>query len=99
MKKLVVVGMVLASFLLADGKALFAQKCASCHGFKGEKKALGQSEVIAGWDAAKIKEALEGYKGKPGYGDSPMRGVMAGVAKGLNETQIKELAEYIATLK
>jgi len=43
---LALLGLTLA-LSAADGSALF-QKCAACHGQKGEKAALGKSEVIAG---------------------------------------------------
>ena len=45
-----------------DGAMMFKQKCASCHGQMAEKSALGKSNVIAGWDVAKIVDALKGYK-------------------------------------
>lgn len=38
-----------ASFLIASsGEAIYQTKCASCHGKKGEKKALEHSKVIKG---------------------------------------------------
>ncbi len=80
----------------ADGKALFTV-CAGCHGQKAEKKALGQSQVIGGWDAAKIENALKGYKAGT-YGGA-MKGVMQGQAAKLDDAKIKALAEYISTLK
>ncbi len=80
----------------ADGKALFVT-CAGCHGAKAEKKALGASKVIGGWDVAKTEEALKGYKAGT-YGGA-MKGVMAGQAAKLDDAKIKALAEYISTLK
>ncbi len=79
-----------------DGKKLYIS-CAGCHGAKAEKKALGASKVIAGWDANKVEEALKGYKAGT-YGGA-MKGVMQGQAAKLNEAQIKALAKYISTLK
>jgi cytochrome c553 len=72
-------------------------KCVSCHGAKAEKKALGKSQVIAGWDAAKTEKALKGYK-DGSYGGA-MKGVMKGQVATLSDEDIKALAEYIATLK
>jgi len=80
----------------ADGKTLFTT-CAGCHGAKGEKKALGKSQAIGGWDAKKVEDALNGYKAGT-YGGA-MKGVMAGQAAKLDEAKIKALAEYISTLK
>ncbi|MDD2449691.1 MAG: c-type cytochrome [Sulfurimonas sp.] len=39
----------------ADGATLY-KSCAACHGASGEKKALGKSEVITGWEATKTIE-------------------------------------------
>jgi len=79
-----------------DGKAIFTA-CAGCHGQKGEKKALQVSQVIGGWDAAKVEEALKGYKAGT-YGGN-MKGVMQGQAQKLDDAKIKAVAEYISTLK
>lgn len=78
-----------------DGAKLFAA-CASCHGTNGEKKALGKSQVIQGWDAAKITAALQGYKDGT-YGGA-MKGIMQGQASKLSDADIKALAEHISKL-
>ena len=70
--------------------------CSSCHGPHGEKKALGKSQVIKGWEASKVVTALEGYKDGT-YGGA-MKGVMKGQASKLNDAEIKALAEYISKL-
>lgn len=80
----------------ADGAAVF-KKCVACHGVNAEKKALGKSAVIAGWDASKTLAALKGYKAGT-YGGA-MKGLMKGQVASLNETQMKEVADYIATKK
>ncbi|DAB38575.1 MAG TPA: hypothetical protein CFH83_05320 [Sulfuricurvum kujiense] len=77
-----------------DGTALFGQKCASCHGAKGEKPALGKSAVIAEFSEQQIKDALKGYQAGT-YGKE-MKGLMQGQAKGLNEAQIGALAKAIS---
>ena len=41
---------------IADGTALFTI-CASCHGEKAEKSALGKSQIIAGWDKQRTIDA------------------------------------------
>ncbi len=99
MKKVVLTLVALGamSFLAADGAALY-KKCAGCHGAKGEKKALGKSEVIAGWDAAKTEEALKGYKAgtRNVHG---MGGLMKGQVASYSDADIKAVAEYIHGLK
>ncbi len=81
----------------AAGKIKFAA-CAGCHGQKGERKALGKSVAIGGWDAAKVEEALKGYKAgtrnKHGMGAT-----MKGQTAALSDADIANLAAYISTLK
>lgn len=77
-----------------DAKAIYL-KCAGCHGSNGEKAALGKSQVIKGWDAAKVKEALDGYKAGT-YG-GVMKGVMKSQVANLSEEEITALSEYIAS--
>jgi cytochrome c553 len=81
----------------ANGAALY-KKCVSCHGDKAQNKALGKSEVIAGWDAAKVEEALKGYKAgtRNAHG---MGGLMKGQVASLSDDDIKALADYISKLK
>lgn len=78
-----------------NGSVLF-KKCASCHGQKAEKSALGKSQVIAGWDVSKIDKALHGYK-DGSYGGA-MKGLMKSQVQSLNDAQITALAEYISSL-
>ena len=80
----------------ADGAALY-KACAACHGASGEKKALGKSEVITGWEASKTVAALNGYKDGT-YGGA-MKGLMKGQVKALDDAQIEALAKYIQAQK
>lgn len=79
-----------------DGSVVFAQKCASCHGIKAEKSALGKSQIIAGWSAQQVEDALNGYK-DGSYGKE-MKALMQGQAKGLSADQLKAVAQHISTL-
>jgi cytochrome c553 len=79
-----------------DAAALFA-KCVGCHGPKGEKHALGKSNIIAGQSKEDLVKKMEGYKNGT-YG-GPMKGIMAGQVRSLTSGQIDALADYIAKLK
>ncbi len=79
-----------------DAATLYT-KCAGCHGAKGEKHALGQSNIIAGQPKAELVKKIEGYQ-KDTYG-GPMKGVMKGQVAGLSTAQIEALADYISKLK
>jgi len=98
MKKIVLALAVTAAatFAMADGAALF-KKCVGCHGAKAEKKALNKSQVIQGWDAAKIQASLKGYK-DGSYGGA-MKGLMKGQVASYDDAKIKAVSEYIAGLK
>ncbi|MBA1432331.1 MAG: c-type cytochrome [Epsilonproteobacteria bacterium] len=78
-----------------DGAKLFTA-CSGCHGAKGEKKALGKSQIIGGWESARIVTALKGYKDGT-YGGA-MKAVMKGQASKLSDAEIKALADYISEL-
>jgi cytochrome c553 len=78
-----------------SGELLF-KSCASCHGQKAEKQALGKSQIIAGWDKEKIINALNGYK------DGSYGGVMKNIMKGQvgtkTDAEISALATFISNL-
>ncbi len=100
MKKLTILGLIAAgaiSLMAADGAALY-KKCAGCHGVKGEKKALGKSAPLVGWDKAKIVEALKGYKEgtRNVYG---MGSLMKGQVASYSDSDIEAVAEYISKFK
>jgi cytochrome c553 len=78
-----------------DVAALYT-KCAGCHGMKGEKHALGQSNIIAGQSKEELIKKIEGYKNGT-YGGA-MKGLMAGQVKNLTPEEIDALATYISKL-
>jgi len=81
---------------IVDAEAMF-KVCASCHGPKGEKEALGKSQAITGWDKDRTIRALNGYKNET-YG-----GIMKGIMKPHVQTKTKEeieaLADFISKLQ
>ena len=79
-----------------DGAMIFTQKCASCHGQKAEKSALGKSQVIAGWPAQQVQDALHGYQAGT-YGKE-MKGIMQAQAKALSDAQVAAVAKHISSL-
>ena len=94
---LIAILLIGASSLYASNGASFYKACAGCHGINGEKKALGKSEIIKGWKASKVEEALLGYKNGT-YGKA-MKGLMKGQVSRLDKDKIKALSKYIATFK
>jgi cytochrome c len=83
-----------ATTLAASDGATLYKKCSGCHGANGEKKALGKSAVIQGWEESKTIAALKGYK--DGTYGGVMKGVMKGQVVSLNDEQIKQIAQFLA---
>jgi cytochrome c553 len=97
MKTLIAILGLTAMLSASDGAALF-QKCAACHGAKGEKAALGKSEVITGWKADKTLDALKGYKAGT-RNTKGMGALMKGQTAALSDGDMKTIADYVAGLK
>ena len=96
MKKIVLSTIVVAATAMSLSAASLAA-CAGCHGADFSKAALGKSQVVKGWDAAKIETALKGYK-DGSYGGA-MKATMAGQVKALSDADIADLAKQIAAMK
>jgi len=76
-----------------DARALYNNTCASCHGQKAEKQALGRSEVIANNGYDDVMKELKKFKS--GRGDKIMQ---AQVAK-FSVAELDAIAHYVSTLK
>ena len=98
MKKAVcmLISIAAVSLMAADGEAIYKSKCLSCHGEKASKAALNKSQIIAGWDAAKITSSINGYKNGEG---GAMKSVMKPIATGLSDDELKSVATTIASYK
>ena len=96
MKK-IVLSTIFAAATAASLSAASTAACASCHGASFEKAAMGKSQIVKGWDAAKVETALKGYK-DGSYGGA-MKAVMAGQVKALSDADIADLAKQIAAMK
>lgn len=76
-----------------DGATLF-KTCAGCHGAHAQNKAMGRSQVIKGWPASKVSDALHGYQ-KGTYGGA-MKAIMKGQASKLSDAEISAVAEFVS---
>ena len=90
-----------ANTLIADdiankeGAKLF-ERCAACHGQRGEKQALGKSLVINQMTKEQIIRSIEGYVDGT-YGRS-MRDLMKGQVFRLKRDQVEKIAIYVSSL-
>jgi len=96
MKKIVLSAMF-AAMTAASLSAASTAACATCHGANFEKAALGKSQIVKGWDEAKVTAALKGYQ-DGSYG-AAMKGVMKGQVAKLTDADIADLAKQIAAIK
>jgi len=98
MKKIILALMIASTsaLLAADGAAVYQAKCFSCHGAKASKSALNKSQIIAGWDVAKIVASVNGYKNGEG---GAMKAVMKPIASGLSADDLNAVAATIASFK
>ncbi len=79
------------------GKELY-QKCAGCHGGRGEKRALGKSALIAGQSASDLANKLIAYReGKRNV--AGMGNLMKTQLASMQKSDILALAEYISTFQ
>lgn len=82
----------------AEPADIIKTKCASCHGQKMEKQALGKSKIANTLDAATIEKDLKAYKAKT-LNKTGLGATMWGQVANFTDEEIKALAEYIPTLK
>lgn len=79
---------------VAVGKSTYAAKgCIGCHGVDGQSVIPG-NPVLKGHDAAFIQKNLTDFRS--GARNNPMMNAMAA---GLNDADIRNLADYIDSLK
>lgn len=78
-----------SSMAFASGTAA----CAGCHGADFSKAALGKSKIVKDMSKEDIIAALKGYKAGT-YG-GPMKGMMAGQVKSLDDAAIEAIAAEI----
>ena len=93
MKKIVLTAIFAAAATAVSLSAASIAACAGCHGASFEKAALGKSQIVKGWDAAKIEASLKGYK--DGTYGGPMKALMKGQVAKLSDADIKALADYM----
>ncbi len=93
-----IVAALASGVALADGAQLYQDKtCWSCHGKDGKKTLMPDYPRIAGQNVKYVeRQMLDIKSGARANGNAAaMKGVMGLVT----EAEIKELAEYVASLK
>ena len=82
------------NFLKERGGAIFAEKCASCHGENGQKKAYGVSRKLKDLDAKEISIAMSQYTTDLSYGGK-MKNIMQPIAAKTGATELGYIIAYL----
>jgi cytochrome c553 len=83
---------------IAQGEKLYKQNCTKCHGERAEKSSYLSARDLIKLSKAEIVDQLKNYRRDSGYGGSA--GIVMRVqAIMLNESQMRDIASYIDSLK
>ncbi len=80
----------------AAGKAVAGQLCAACHGADGNST-IAVNPKLAGQHPEYIYKQLANFKSKDGKPAERVNAVMAGMAAGLSEADMRNVAAYYAS--
>ncbi len=103
MKKLFGIATIIGLFCLqiasgagaaADGKTLYGQACAGCHGPDGTGR--GAAPALKGQSTEELTTKLDGYKA--GTFGGAKKATMTGVVKNRGAEDMKAVVDYIGTL-
>jgi cytochrome c553 len=82
----------------AAGKTIAGQVCAACHGADGNSP-LPANPKLAGQHPEYIYKQLSNFKGKDGKPAERANAVMSGMAAGLSDADMRNVAAYYASQK
>lgn len=108
MKKLLAIVIAVASFAAwstqaADGKALWEQHCAKCHGKDGKgETAMGKKVGAKDYSSAKVQEALTDSAASKAITDgfkTPEGKQVMKATEGLSADDVKALVAHLRSLK
>ena len=84
--------------VMADGAAVYkAKTCASCHGATGAEPIMGAYPKIAGQNAEYLVQQLKDFKS--GARNNAQSAVMKGMVASVSEDEMKEIADYLSSVK
>lgn len=97
--KFIILALLSISILMAgSAKSIYKKECASCHGQKAEKKALGKSGVIRGMSAKKIVALTKAVASGKKDATQVAKITHKKVVRKYSDKELKAVAEYINKL-
>lgn len=84
--------------MAGSGESIYKSKCASCHGKKGEKKALGKSNIITGMPVDKFITLTKAYATGEKKAMTLAKMVKKQFINKYDDKEIKAVAEYVNKL-
>ncbi len=82
---------------MADGAALYAQTCASCHGATGAEPIMGTYPKVAGQNSDYLVQQMMDFKS--GARTNAQSAVMKGLVATMSEGDMKKIADFLAAVK
>jgi cytochrome c553 len=83
---------------IAEGKTIYDNKCASCHGEGAQKSSYLNARNLITLSKDEIATQVRNYRGDSGYGKGTGF-IMRSQAIMVSDRQVKDVAEYINSLK
>jgi len=84
--------------LASDGASLYTKNCKSCHGSKGDVKAMGKSKAIKGMPVATIEKDMHDYATGKRKSMSIIKKMKKDFIRKHSEKELHALAQYIHSL-
>ena len=95
----ILIPLLSATLLMAgSGKSIYNKECASCHGKKGEKHALGHSHSIHGMPANKVMSLTHDYASGKKKGMPVAKTIKKKFLNKYSQEDVKAVAEYVSKL-
>lgn len=97
--KSIILTAILSVSCMAGGDSLYKSSCASCHGVKGEKNAMGKSQPIQGMKSAVVIKTLNDYASGARKSSLPTaKSVKTKFIGTHTDKDIQDVADYISKL-
>jgi mono/diheme cytochrome c family protein len=80
-------------------QVIYESNCASCHGKKGESKALGQSDPIQGIEVEKFVTTVNGFASGELEANQMAKLVKQSFVKKYSAEELKAVGEYLHRVK